>query len=267
MTISSTAVDHHQPTCDALERSIPVLAGAMRRAPGDVRPTRMRWTNGEIAAHMYASVVELTKSALGEPSMYDGEASAELDERMVAQVHERDPAVLAGRLEEATAALLKTVRRSTGNEPLATPRPATIATIGALLVLDHHLHGGQFAETAGTTWRGEVRDLHHPVSVVLSYAFDPAAAAGYHGSFTLHLRGTAPVRYAVHDGRLELDVEGPTDCEIKADPQTFLRAGIGVVSPLRAALTGKVRPGGRKPWRAAAVDRLFPQIPHGGVAR
>lgn len=267
MTISSTAVDHHQPTCDALERSTPVLAKAMRRAPGDVRPTRMRWTNGEIAAHMYASVVELTKTALGEPSMYDAEASAELDERMVAQVHERDPAVLAGRLEEATAALLTTVRGRAGSDPVGTPKPATISTIGGLLVLDQHLHGGQFAETSGTRWTGEVEDLHHPVSAVLPYSFDAAAAEGFHGSFTLHLRGTAPVHYAVHDGRLELDVQGPTDCTITADPQTFLRAGIGVVSPLRAALTGKVRPGGRKPWRALAADRLFPQIPHGGVAR
>ena len=113
---------------------------------------------------------------------------------------------------------------------------------------------------------GEVKDLHHPVSAVLPYSFDPAAAAGFHGSFSLHLRGTAPVNYAVHDGHLEMDVEGRTDCRITADPQTFLRASIGVVSPARAALTGKVRPGGRKPWKALTADRLFPQIPHGGVA-
>ena len=157
MSISSVTVDHHQPTCDALERSTPVLVEAMRHAPGDLRPTRMRWTNGEIAAHMYASVVELTKTALGEPSMYDAEASAELDERMVAQVHERDPAVLAGRVAEATAALLATVRRKSGNDPVATPRSGTIAAIGGLLVLDHHLHGGQFAETSGTRWKGRSR--------------------------------------------------------------------------------------------------------------
>ena len=36
---------------------------------------------------------------------------------------------------------------------------------------------------------------------------------------------------------------------------------------LRAALTGKLRAGGRKPWLAASFPRLFPPVPHGGVAR
>ena len=63
----------------------------MRRAPGDVRPAKMRWTNGEIAAHMLASVIESEKAARGEPSEYDAGISVESDERMVAQVAERDP--------------------------------------------------------------------------------------------------------------------------------------------------------------------------------
>jgi hypothetical protein len=52
-----------------------------------------------------------------------------------------------------------------------------------------------------------------------------------------------------------------------ADPQTFLRVGIGVVSQLRASLTGKLRAGDRKLWLGFAVPRLFPPIPHGGVAK
>ena len=54
---------------------------------------------------------------------------------------------------------------------------------------------------------------------------------------------------------------------MSSDPQTFLLAGIGVVSQLRAAMSGKLRAGGRKPWLAFAFPRLFPPIPHGGVAR
>ena len=51
------------------------------------------------------------------------------------------------------------------------------------------------------------------------------------------------------------------------DPQTFLLVGIGVVSQVRAAMTGKLRAGGRRPWLALAFPRLFPPVPHGGVLR
>ncbi len=226
----------------------------------------MRWTNAEIAAHMFASVTEASKAARGEPSLYDAAGpTVALDEQMVAQVTERDPALLAEMIAERTAAFLAAVRGRSGIELLAAPR-TTLATSVGLLAIDHHLHGGQFAETSGLPWAGRVADLHSALSTVLPYAFSPDAARDFRGSFTLQLRGVEPVRFAVEGQRLRTGVTGPTDCIITADPQTFLRVGIGVVSQLRAALTGKMRAGGRKPWLARALPRLFPPIPHGGVA-
>lgn len=265
MTATPAAVDHHQPTCDALARSTPLLAEAMRRAPGDVRPRKMRWTNGEIAAHMLASVIESEKSLRGEPSVYDTGISAESDERMVASIQERDPAVIADEIEQRTVALVSLARTLPGERDVTMPR-GTVGVGVALLALDHHLHGGQFCETAGTTWQGAVADLHGPLATTVPYAFDPDAARGFTGSFTLALKGVAPVPYDVRDGELVMDVPGPTDVTLTSDVQTFLRVGIGVVSQTRAALTFKVRPSGRKPWLAFKVDRLFPAIPHGGVA-
>jgi hypothetical protein len=265
MSISVPAVDHHQPACDALERSTPVLVEAIRHAPGDVRPAGMRWTNAEIAAHMYASVVEADKVVRGVPSAYDGMGpSAALDEQMVAQVRERDPEVLATLTGRATADFLSSARARSGDAPVAVPR-ATVATLVGLLATDHHLHGGQFAETAGSPWAGRVADLHAPLSTVLPYAFDPEAAQTFRGSYTLRLKGVEPVRFAVVDGVLHLDAPGPTDCTMTSDVQTFLRLGIGVVSQMRATLTGRVRAGGRKPWLARHTNRLFPPIAHGGV--
>ncbi|MGN6780157.1 MAG: SCP2 sterol-binding domain-containing protein, partial [Marmoricola sp.] len=77
--------------------------------------------------------------------------------------------------------------------------------------------------------------------------------------------GVEPIRYAVADGVLLSEPPDRVDCTITADPQTFLRMGIGVVSQTRAALGGKLRAGGRRPWLALATTRLFPPIPHGGV--
>jgi hypothetical protein len=265
MSTTPAATDHHQPACDALERSIPMLAEAIRRAPGDVRPAKMRWTNAEIAAHLYVSAVEAHKLARGVPSLYDGTGpTAELDEKMVASVDDRDTTVLADLVEHASARFLGTVRALDGADPVAIPR-GTISVLVGLAAADHHLHGGQLAETAATRWPGLVADLHAPLSAVLPYAFDPDGACGFTGSFTLRLAGVAPIRYAVADGELLTDVPDRTDCTVRVDPQTFLRLGIGVVSQLRAVATLKLRAGGRKPWLATRLNRLFPPIPHGGV--
>jgi hypothetical protein len=140
MSTTPAATDHHQPACDALERSIPMLAEAIRRAPGDVRPAKMRWTNAEIAAHLYVSAVEAHKLARGVPSLYDGTGpTAELDEKMVASVDDRDTTVLADLVEHASARFLGTVRALDGADPSpslaarsrcssAWPRPTTTCT-------------------------------------------------------------------------------------------------------------------------------------------
>jgi hypothetical protein len=266
MSISVPAVDYHQPACDALERSTPVLVEAIRRAPGDVRPAKMRWTNAEIAAHMFASVVEADKVVRGVPSAYDGTGpSAALDEQMVSQVRERDPEVLAAMTEHATVEFLSSARARAGDDQVAMPR-STVTTLVGLLALDHHLHGGQFAQTAGSRWTGRVADLHAPFSAVLTYAFDPEAAKTFRGSYTMRLESVEPIRFGIADGVLRLNVSGRTDCTMTSDVQTFLRLGIGVVSQVRATFTGRIRAGGRKPWLAMATNRLFPPVPHGGVA-
>lgn len=109
--------------------------------------------------------------------------------------------------------------------------------------------------------------MHSPLRAVLPYAFDREAARNSRGSFSLRVRGAEPLVFSVADGQLELDSNGRADCTMSTDPQTFLQVGIGVVSQVRAAMTGKLRAGGRKPWLALAFPRLFPPVPHGGVLR
>ena len=178
MSDSPIARDQHQAACDALERSTPLLVEAIRRAPADVRPARMRWTNAEIAAHLYASVVESHKLVRGVPSLYDGTGpTAALDEKMVASVEEREVAELARLVDQATTQFLGDARALSGAEPVGIPF-ATVSTTVGLLAADHHLHGGQLTETAGTRWAGSSADLHAPLRAILPYAFDPDGAVG-----------------------------------------------------------------------------------------
>jgi putative sterol carrier protein len=266
MTTTPTGVDQHAAVCAELARTTPLLCDVFERSQAGARPTRMRWTNAEIAAHMLASVTEAERAVSGQPSAYDVQPSAELDERMVAAVPERNTAVLAQLLRERTASFTETVSALRATDPLKAPR-ATVGALTALLALDHHLHGGQVAETSGDRWTSEVAGLHAALSTVVPYAFDPEAARGFRGSYALRLRGMEPVTYSVDDGRLTMNVPGRTDCVLTTDVPTFLRMGIGALSQARAVLTGRMRAGGRRPWLAGRVNRLFPPIPHGGVGR
>jgi hypothetical protein len=227
----------------------------------------MRWTNAELAAHLYACVVEAHQLARGVPSPYDGIGpTPELDEKLVGTVDEREMAALADLVEHATAQLLGDVRALGGDDPVAV-QGATVSTLVALLVADQHLHGGQLAETAGVRWAGAAGDLHAPLRMIVPFAFDAEGARGFTGSFLLRLKGVEPIRYAVADGALLDEPPERVECTITVDPQTFLRIGIGLVSIRRAAVGLKLRAGGRRPWLALATSRLFPPIPHGGVHR
>ena len=226
MSMSPSATDHHQPACDALERSTPVLVEAIRRAPAEVRPRRMRWTNAEIAAHMYATVVESHKLARGVPSAYDGAGpSAELDERLVAGVEERDVSLLAEMVDKATTAFLGDLRALSGGDPVAMPR-AQVSTLVALLAAGHHLHGGQFAETAGAAWGGDPADLHAPVSMLLPYSFDPDAARGFTASYTL--RVPRDVKLVLWSGSGDVTVSGTTaDVDLTSEHGSIDAARLG----------------------------------------
>jgi hypothetical protein len=111
---------------------------------------------------MYALVTQAGRAVRGEPSMFDGvELSAELDERMIAEVPERDTRVLADLVGEGTALFVTATRAHAGHKPIGLRR-STVSTILGLLALDHHLHGGQFSEASGSVWGGRVADMHSP---------------------------------------------------------------------------------------------------------
>jgi putative sterol carrier protein len=258
-------VERHETVCVALDRTTPLIVDVVRGMRREARPPGMTWTNRDVAAHLVASAAEAEKAALGLPSLFDGVGpNAAVDEKLVASTQEQDPRALADALEAGTRSFVAALRSRDGSTPVNSPR-ATVSVLGSLIALDHHLHGGQIAESSGSAWTGAPADMKQPLRTVLEYTFDPEAARGFHGSFELRLKGVAPVRYAVHDGEVTLDGIDRVDCVLSSDPRTFLLYGIGVISQTRAILTGRLRASGRKPWLARSLSRLFPAVPHGGV--
>jgi len=262
----------HAAVCAALASSTPVIADIVAGADMNRRPHRMSWTNAEIALHLALTASELTKAARGESYCGEDGPSAATDEALVATCAERDPKVIADLIRENLGTFLATVTSMDPTTPVKggslpwNSGATTVGVLASLLTLDHPLHGGQIAETAGKTWTEPPTGLPAALGTVMPWVFNPAAAEGVNARYSFRFRGTEPFRFAVDNGVLTVGGDGPVDCRVTADPETFVRLGIGVVSQGRAILTGKMVATGRKPWLATAIKRVFPDVPHGGVA-
>lgn len=263
----------HAAICAALASSTEAVAEIVEGCDTSRRPRGMRWTNAELAIHLALTAAEFTKAAKGEPFWYEDGPSVELDEALVATCPERDPKVLADLIRDNLHTFLATVTPMDPTTPIkggSLPWNSGATTVGvtaSLLALDHPLHGGQIASTYASRWGEPPTGLPAALATVMPYVFNPSAAEGVHARYSFRFRGTPAFRFAVDDGVLTVGGDGPVDCRVTADPETFVRLGIGVVSQTRAILTGKMVATGRKPWLATTIKRVFPDVPHGGVAR
>jgi hypothetical protein len=66
------------------------------------------------------------------------------------------------------------------------------------------------------------------------------------------------LRFAIADGTgTPLAADGPADCTIRAEPVAFTLVGYGRMSRWRAAATGRLVAGGRRPWLALGFSDAF----------
>jgi SCP-2 sterol transfer family len=78
-------------------------------------------------------------------------------------------------------------------------------------------------------------------------------------SWEVRLRGSTPVAFEVRQGAIQAREAGGRDVDVRisADPTAMLLLTFNRVSPVRAALSGKVRLSGRRPWRARRLMSLM----------
>lgn len=248
------------------------FSALLRRVHGSVPVPGMRWTIGEIAAHVVQSARNATAALRGEGSAYDGIGfSAEIDQRLVDALPERDTARLADMVDADYAELAELLRARADGDDIGVIGRLTAASGRAILALDFMLHGTQIARAAGEPFPVDAERMRTCVASVLPALEDPAAAAGVTAGFALTFRGARPLLYGWDGGRLWVDADGGggahrIDCRISADCASFLLQGIGLMPTWRMALTGKAVATGRRPWLVMKVQRLIPAVPHGGVA-
>lgn len=266
-----TASGPASPIRTTLEATVPRMTAALRAAPSGIAPIPgMSWRVGELGAHIAQTAATFLQVLDGEPTAYGhhGEFSALVDQQLVDELRERDPARLAQLTEERYAAMRRAMAGRPDHEVLPGFQDYSVAALNAVWVLDLNVHGYQVGHATGHPFAVDNAGLRLALETVLPFAADPAGSRELRATYAMHITGTPPLVYSVDDGAIRVEPDGArVDCHVGIDPIAFLLVTLGVMPQWRAVLTLKLRAWGRKPWLAGRISRIFPPVPHGGVDR
>ncbi len=263
----------HDQTKDALRAAVGRTADLLRRIDnGAAAVPGLTWTASETAAHMIGELrdytLALTRHTNGymthaiRPSETPSRMGAEVNARQLIDVPERDVSRLADMVSEAalTYVAAATAAEESAAIPTANGLVLSPSVMTSLLLGEQVIHGLDIARAARRPWEIEPRDALLIVPGVLSVAPDylrPSAAAA-RVSFELRIRGANRYRMAVDHGTAVIsNADEKSDCVITADPVAFLLLGFGRTSQWSPIIRGKLRAGGRKPWKAMKFATLI----------
>lgn len=215
-------------------------------------------------AYMYTHIVRSADPAM--PAVAERirtttvDTVSDLNAETLGLFPDRDPVALVERLR----ADIDEVLLATESADPATPVPwlggsrVPIGGVLAHLVNELHIHGRDIARATGTPWHTPpehaalffevffVELLRHGVGHLLDNDEPPRdrrIAVGFRSRYT------TPVTIVLHRGQVSVaDWNSPADVRIAFDPPAFNLMMFHRISKPRAALTGKVRVWGRRPW-------------------
>ncbi len=184
---------------------------------------------------------------------------ADLNARVLALYTERDPAVLIERLRADIDDVLlatETVDPSVAVPWLGDSR-VPICGVLAHLVNELHIHGRDIARATRTPWHVPAADaalffevffvemLRRDVGHLLDNAEPPSDRRIAVEFRSAH---TTPVTIVLWRGEVTVEPPGDADVRIFFEPVGFNLMLFHRIGRVRAALTGKVRVSGRRPW-------------------
>ncbi|MGI8983265.1 MAG: maleylpyruvate isomerase N-terminal domain-containing protein [Acidimicrobiales bacterium] len=238
------------------------------------------WTVGDVAMHLTQGLLvvpglareDMTDAHQTLPALAERPGLSPIDDvwdlagltmQGVKADSERDPAVLADRIEARTAAFLDNAaaggsaddRRAWLVEGTYLPLP----TFTCHLLNEAIMHGHDIAVAEGRPWP---IDPAHAALVFEGFiwpvvaALDPRAmvdqakAAGVRATYDIRMRGASSFHLTFDDGALSIDPPSPrrVDCHISADPAALLLVAWNRQSQWSAIARGKLVAWGRKPW-------------------
>lgn len=275
--VSTTTSGVGQPASETteirrtLDATVARFVSTLRSAPSGTLPIAgMHWRVGELGAHVAQTATVFTQATRGETTAYGegGEFNAQVDQQLVDELGERDPARLGTLVEERYVALRGAFAARRDDEIVPQFQGYSIAGINAIWVLDLNVHGYQIGQSARRPFSVDNQAIRLALATVVPFAVDPDGARGMHVTYAMHIKGTPPLVYTVDDGAvLVAPTDARVDCHLGVDPVAFLLVTLGVMPQWRATATLKMRAWGRRPWLAGRISKLFPIVPHGGIAR
>lgn len=259
-------VPDKQRTISALDDAVGRFTGLLRSVPDPGVPALGVWDVAELANHV--SLVFTMH-----PPIVRGEGSPIRDHReipqewrqRVADDPERDLEVLAQRIERALKDLKDAFDEVEWSDsvPWHGTTTSPVWAIGGVLLSEAEMHGRDIADAIGAPWRissDHARLIADSQLPEMPYFVDPDRAKDLDCVIEVRVRGGTRSFLALSDGDLRVSTDRPNrsiDCHISADPVAWLLVGYGRLSPVRAALTGKIFAWGRRPLLSLRFATIF----------
>lgn len=237
------------------------------------------WTVGDVAMHLTQGLLIVPGLARADmadvhhvlPALAERAGASPIDDVWelggltmlgVRSDPERDPGVLADRIEARAAAFLEEAATHTAGDRRAWLVEGTVLplpTFTCHLLNEAIMHGHDIARAEGRPWP---IDPAHAALVFDGFIWpiidalgpramvDQAKAAGLHATYDLRMRGARSYHLRFDDGALsiELPSDRRVDCHISADPAALLMVAWNRQSQWTAIAKGKLVAWGRKPW-------------------
>jgi uncharacterized protein (TIGR03083 family) len=265
----------------ALAHVIPRFLGLLRSAQRPDVIAVGEWRVADVAAHMgHVSAGELmlaksvgSSNGAGLPRADDIIAAAsQFNAASLESDQERDPSVLADRIEQSLAEFIDTMTSARGDEPVTWLGGVVLpsAALACHLLEELLVHGFDIARAEQKPWPiepghaalgfGFIIDLLRFSNSDIRRAFvDQDAATGVRAVYDFEMRGARRDFLILEDGLVT--VEDPSsrlvDCHVSADPVVALLVGMGRIGRIKPALTGRMTAWGRKPWLAFRLNSLL----------
>lgn len=253
---------------DAVEVVAGRMADLVRSLPDERSDALGVWDSLELATHA-THVFEFAADVVGggDPPLHDIRRLGDFTRDMVDRDPERDPQVLARRIEMATARLIGA---------LSSGPPRDVRWLGGIevpvsllpghLLSETLLHGADLAAAVGGSWKIEsahalvaVRDFLFPILQRLDPEFfltERGRAA--RTSYEVRAPGAGAIRLDFGHGTVVVGPASgrPVDCRIWGEPAALLQVVFGRISQWRAIVGGRLVAWGRKPWLAPQLTSL-----------
>lgn len=252
---TTTTVPAVEAACQALLTYSSRLADVLEHVGDPAARAVGVWSIAETAVHLSQSSPYFLAAARGEAELEDVNDNAATTVRTVAEEPERDLHVLAGRVVQGEHDLVA-FARAAGGDPPVTPFAGLTVPLSSMLGIELGellVHGFDVTRAAGLAWPVE------PAAAALALGgemqalpllLDTRRAAGLRMRLKLHIRHGSPLVVVIENDALRVEPPSsqPMDFHVLVDPVAFLLLSFHRISPIRAALTGKIIVWGRKPW-------------------